>query len=83
MLEIETIASVISFAMIALLLDQDITIHYIPWIGREAAKMAFLLPWLLPRLILGLLSLTILAIMSSFAALGWQVISVNLPDHFH
>ncbi len=38
---------------------------------REAVKMAFLLPWLLPRVVLGILSLTILAIMSYFAALGW------------
>ncbi|CAL8471402.1 g10944 [Coccomyxa elongata] len=44
-----------------------------PFTAREAAKMAFFLPWLLPRIVLGVLSLTLLAIMSFFAALGWPL----------
>jgi hypothetical protein len=40
-------------------------------IRREAFKLVVLLPWLLPRMIIAVLSLVILAMLSGAAALGW------------
>ena len=40
-------------------------------VRREVFKLLVLLPWLLPRLLIALLSLMILAMLSGAAALGW------------